>query len=153
LLFDKFIIDGPKQKEFVCGGYQNIEIDPESQKNVRKISITLLRNITGFPLVPGLSKKQRLEVMDVIEKCCEEFDDDLKGTFYKLEEISESEKKIIQDINLRKPDETTFEDMSNQGKDWPSGRAIFTNVNQSFYIQVNGTDHMKIHFSLDNVNI
>jgi hypothetical protein len=55
----------------------------------------LIRNITGFPLVPGISKKQRLEVMNIIEKCCAEFDDDLKGTFYKLEDISESDKKVI----------------------------------------------------------
>lgn len=39
LLFDKFIVDGPSQKEFVCGGYQNIEIDPGQVKNIRKISI------------------------------------------------------------------------------------------------------------------
>jgi protein-arginine kinase len=65
------------------------------EKNLRKISISLIRNITGFPLVPGLSKEQRLKVMNIIEKCCEEFDDDLKGTFYKLEEISESDKKLI----------------------------------------------------------
>jgi len=62
---------------------------------LRKIKISLLRNISGFPLVPGISKKQRLEVMNLVEQCCKEFEDDLKGTFYKLEEISESEKKII----------------------------------------------------------
>lgn len=36
-VFDKFIIKGPKQKEFVCGGYQNIEINPSQLKNVRKM--------------------------------------------------------------------------------------------------------------------
>lgn len=98
-------------------------------------------------MMPGISKKQRLEVMEIIKKCCAEFEDDLKGTFYEIETISESDKKIIQDISPRLVDDSTFEGMSNQGKDWPSGRAVFTNVNQSFYIHVNVTDHMKIFFS------
>lgn len=80
---------------------------------MRRLSISLIRNITGFPLVPGISKVQRLEVMNIIEKCCKEFEDDLEGTFYKLEEISESNKKVLQDISFKKPDIGTFEDLSN----------------------------------------
>lgn len=40
---------------------------------ITKVSIVLLRNIKGFPLVPGITKDERLKVMDIVEKCCEEF--------------------------------------------------------------------------------
>jgi hypothetical protein len=29
-----------------------------------------------------MSKKEKIELMELIQKCCEEFEDDLKGTFY-----------------------------------------------------------------------
>lgn len=51
------------------------------------------------------------------------------------------------------PDENTFEQLAGQGKDWPSGRAIFTNIDKTFYIQVNGHDHMNITFIKDNVSM
>lgn len=108
--------------------------------------MTVVRNISDFPLMPGINKNQRLEVMKKMEECCKEFEDDLEGTFYKLEDISESDKKLIADIMVKKPDDKTFESYANQGKDWPSGRAIFSNDDKNFYIHVNNEDHMKITF-------
>ena len=105
------------------------------------------RNISGFPLIPAISKKQRIEVMDIVETCCKEFDDDLKGTFYKLEDISESDKKMISDLIFKQSGEGSFENFANQGKDWPSGRAIFANLDKNLVIQVNNEDHMSIVFS------
>lgn len=55
----------------------------------------MLRNVDRYALVPGISKKDRIELMNKIEKCCEEFQNEWQGTFYKLETISDSEKKII----------------------------------------------------------
>lgn len=72
--------------------------------------------------------------MEIVQKCCLEFEDDLEGTFYKLEDISESDKKVIADIVYSKPEDGTFESHANQSKEWPSGRAIFTNHDKNFYI-------------------
>lgn len=36
-VFDEFIVTKPGQKEFVCGGYQNIEINLDQLKSVRKM--------------------------------------------------------------------------------------------------------------------
>ena len=60
--------------------------------------MSVIRNINDFPLMPGINRKQRLEVMEIVEKCCQEFEDELEGTFYKLEGISETNRKVISDI-------------------------------------------------------
>ena len=43
------------------------------------------RNMAGYPLGPGVSKEQRLEIMSKVVQACETFEGDLKGTFYPLE--------------------------------------------------------------------
>lgn len=53
---------------------------------------------------------------------------------------------MIADIVYSKPEDGTFESYANQSKEWPSGRAIFTNHDKNFYIQVNNSDHMRITF-------
>jgi protein-arginine kinase len=115
----------------------------------------LIRNVKGYPLVPGLKKKQRIELMEKIEKCCEEFEDDLQGIFYKLEDISESDKKLISNLISLEPkqEDDSFQHLAGETKDWPSGRAIFTNIDQTFFIHVNHSDHMKITFRKDSISI
>jgi len=55
-----------------------------------------------------MSKDERNKLMLKIEKSCEEFEDDLKGIFYKLEDILESDKKIVQNISMSLPEEGSF---------------------------------------------
>ena len=59
-LFDKFIVDGPKQIEFVSGGYQNIIMKESDSKKIKKIKLTVRRNFKQFPLCPGMSKDQKI---------------------------------------------------------------------------------------------
>lgn len=62
--------------------------------------------------MPGMLKKERIELMEKIEQCCLEFEDDLKGIFYRLEDISESDKKLIQYIMPNQKDEGSFEQLA-----------------------------------------
>jgi hypothetical protein len=64
--------------------------------------------------------------MDLVEACCNQFEDDLEGVFYKFEEISESDKKAIAPITFNK-NEDAFIVASNAHNDWPSGRGLFSN--------------------------
>ena len=51
------------------------------------------RNLDGYPLGPGVNKKQRNEIMQKVVKACGTFKGDLKGKFYPLEGM----KKPVQD--------------------------------------------------------
>ena len=55
---------------------------------VNSTRIRVGRNLAGFPLGPGVTKEQRLEIMNLVVKACETFEGDLKGKFYPLEGMS-----------------------------------------------------------------
>lgn len=40
------------------------------------------RNLEGYPLGPGISKEQRIEVMNKVVEACQTFTGDLAGKFY-----------------------------------------------------------------------
>ena len=47
--------------------------------------------MANYPLGPGVSKEQRLEIMDKVVEACNTFTGDLKGTFYPLEGMSKED--------------------------------------------------------------
>lgn len=65
--------------------------------------------------------------MDLVENICKEFEDELEGKFYKLEDITEADKKILHEIKFDPPSLGSPNDNAGIGKDWPSGRAVYTN--------------------------
>ena len=58
--------------------------DEESQM-VLSTRIRVGRNFAGYPLGPGVSKEQRLEIMEKVVEACNTFEGDLEGKFYPLE--------------------------------------------------------------------
>ncbi len=61
------------------------------------------RNLDGYPLGPGVSKEQRLEIMQKVVDACNTFTGDLKGKFYPLEGMSkEVQDQLIADHFLFK---------------------------------------------------
>lgn len=61
------------------------------------------RNLADYPLGPGLTKEQRLEIMNKVVTALNTFEGDLKGQFYPLEGMSkEVQHKLIEDHFLFK---------------------------------------------------
>lgn len=52
---------------------------PEDGAMIVSTRIRVGRNLDGLPLGPGLSKEQRLEVMNKVVSALETFEGDLKG--------------------------------------------------------------------------
>ena len=91
-LFDKIIENyhGHKPEdshvsEMVSEGIENAEFDEDDAKMIMSSRIRVGRNLDGYPLGPGITKEQRLEVMGKVKEAADTFEDDLKGTFYPLE--------------------------------------------------------------------
>lgn len=123
---------------------ENYEFTEDQQKMVNSTRIRVGRNFADYPLGPGVTKEQRLEIMNKVVEACNNFDDDLKGKFYPLETMSqEDQKQLIEDHFLFKEGDR-FLAAANLNRDWPSGRGIFHNAAKTFLIWVNEEDQLRI---------
>jgi len=66
-------------------GLERAEFAEDEAAMVNSTRIRVGRNLADYPLGPGVSKAQRLEIMETVVKAAENFDADLKGKFYPLE--------------------------------------------------------------------
>ena len=69
-------------------GLENADFNDKDSAMVNSTRIRVGRNMAGYPLGPGVTKEQRLEIMNKVVEACNTFEGDLKGTFYSLETMS-----------------------------------------------------------------
>jgi arginine kinase len=125
-------------------GLTNTEFSAEDAAMIVSTRIRVGRNLASFPLGPGVTKEQRLEIMNNVAKAAENFDADLKGKFYPLEGMSKADQEqLIADHFLFKEGDR-FLEACNLNRDWPSGRGIFHNEAKTFLIWVNEEDQLRI---------
>ena len=109
-LFDKVIEeyhghgkDASHTSEMTSEGIQNAEFSEEDGAMIVSTRIRVGRNLAGYPLGPGVTKEQRLEIMNKVVEACNSFEGDLKGKFYPLEGMSkEDQQQLIDDHFLFK---------------------------------------------------
>lgn len=84
-------------------GLENAEFTEEQLAMVNSTRIRVGRNLADFPLGPGVTKAQRLDIMNKVVKACDTFEGDLKGKFYPLEGMSQADQnQLIEDHFLFK---------------------------------------------------
>lgn len=66
-------------------GLENAEFSESDAAMVNSTRIRVGRNLAAYPLGPGVTKEQRLEIMAMVVEATKVFDEDLKGTFYPLD--------------------------------------------------------------------
>lgn len=109
-LFDKIVEDyhkhGKSAKHVSNMNASELKAPAFPEEDAAMIVSTRIRvgrNLADYPLGPGLSKEQRLEIMNKVVTALETFEGDLKGTFYPLEGMSkEVQHKLIEDHFLFK---------------------------------------------------
>jgi hypothetical protein len=96
-LFDKVIeeyhghgVDAKHVSNMDANGLENADFSEADAAMVNSTRIRVGRNLTGYPLGPGVSREQRNEIMAKVVEACEKFDGDLKGTFYPLKGMEKS---------------------------------------------------------------
>lgn len=150
-LFDPIIAEyhghKPEDKHVSDMNYEslvNAEFSEEDAAMVISTRIRVGRNLDGYPLGPGVSKEQRLAIMELVSGACTSFEGELAGTFYPLEGLAqESQDQLVADHFLFKKGDR-FLEASNLNRDWPSGRGIFHNDSKTFLIWVNEEDQLRI---------
>lgn len=73
-------------------GLENADFSEADAAMVVSTRIRVGRNLKDYPLGPGVTKEQRLEIMAKVTKAAETFEGDLKGTFYPLEGMKEADR-------------------------------------------------------------
>ena len=91
-LFDAVVQDyhghGKEDKhvtDMTSEGLTNADFTEDEAAMVNSTRIRVGRNLADFPLGPGVTKEQRLKIMEVVTTAASKFDADLKGKFYPLE--------------------------------------------------------------------
>merc|ERR1712022_78979 len=125
-------------------GLQNVTFTDDEQKMVNSTRIRVGRNLADYPLGPGVSKEQRLEIMNKVVEACNTFEGDLKGKFYPLEGMSKKDQQQLIDDHFLFKEGDRFLESCNLNRDWPSGRGIFHNDAKTFLIWVNEEDQLRI---------
>ena len=108
--FDQIILDyhkhGASDKHVSNMNASELECPPFSEEEaalVKSTRIRVGRNLADFPLGPGITDEQRNEIMDKVTAACNEFEGDLKGTFYPLDGMdAATQQQLIDDHFLFK---------------------------------------------------
>ena len=116
----------------------------EEAAMIKSTRIRVGRNLADYPLGPGVSKSQRLEIMNKVVEACGKFDGDLKGTFHPIEGMDEATRQQLIDDHFLFLQGDRFLEAAGLNEDWPSGRGIFHNDDKTFLVWVNEEDQLRI---------
>ena len=99
-LFDKVIEDyhkhGKSSSHISDMDYTKLNCPPFTADEAAMIVSTRIRvgrNLADFPLGPGISKEQRDKVEELVSTACKAFTDELEGTYYALDSMTDAQRK------------------------------------------------------------
>jgi creatine kinase len=116
--------------------------DPEYVFSVR---VRTGRSIRGLALPPWCSRAERRKVEKISTDALAKFDGDLKGKYYALNDMSESDQdQLIADHFLFDKPVSPLLTCAGMARDWPDGRGIWHNENKNFLVWVNEEDHLRV---------
>jgi arginine kinase len=119
------------------------DLDPE-KKYCISTRIRVARNFASERFGTCISKEGRARVEEFSKNAFATFEEDLQGTYYPIQGMSEeNRKKLIEDHFLFKEGDKYLE-AAGLNRDWPNNRGIFHNKNKTFLVWCNEEDHLRI---------
>ena len=127
-----------KQNKFENESYSMLKsfimnMDDMLNDHCVEFEIQASRNISEFPFSPKISRGNRKELANIIKEKITKFEKDVfneRGVFSLLAKTNE----IKDPMYL----------LSGVYRDWPNDRYVYSNNNETFFIIINGEDHLKI---------
>lgn len=111
---------------------------------INSTRIRVARNLADYPLGTSITREQRLDLESKVVQAFESFEGELKGKYYSLGKLTETEKKqLIEDHFLFKGGDKYLQSCGLE-REWPEARGIFHNDNKTFLVWVNEEDHLRI---------
>ncbi|HIP12979.1 MAG TPA: arginine kinase [Arcobacter sp.] len=119
-------------------------LNDDLDKYIVSTRIRVGRNLDNMPLGTSISIKQRAEVESIVSNALSSLEDDLKGTYYSLDGMSEEiSSSLIKDHFLFKAGDR-FLETAGLNRDWPKSRGIYHNDNKTFLVWINEEDELRI---------
>merc|ERR1740130_1133583 len=116
----------------------------DEDKMINSTRIRVARNLAAYPLGTNVSRSERLEIEKLVVSALGEFKGDLKGKYYSLGNMSDSDRKaLIADHFLFKGGDKYLQSAGLE-RDWPEARGIFHNDAKTFLVWVNEEDQLRI---------
>ena len=137
----------PSDKHISSMDYNELKcppFPPDEDKMINSTRIRVARNLAAFPLGTAVTRAERFEIEKLVTSALAEFDGELKGKYYSLAKMTDSEKKqLIADHFLFKGGDKYLESCGLE-RDWPEARGIFHNDAKTFLVWVNEEDQLRI---------
>jgi arginine kinase len=111
---------------------------------INSTRIRVARNLAEFPLGTSITRDQRLQVEAKVTKALANFDGELKGKYYSLGKMTESEKRQLIDDHFMFKGGDKYLQSCGLEREWPEARGIFHNDNKTFLVWLNEEDHLRI---------
>jgi len=112
----------------------------DEDKMINSVRIRVARNLADYPLGSAVTRTQRQEIEKKVTSALAEFDGELKGKYYSLGNMTDSDRKqLIADHFLFKGGDKFLQSASLEN-DWPESRGIFHNDAKTFLVWVNEED-------------
>lgn len=116
----------------------------EEAKLIISTRIRVGRNLADYPLGPGITNQQRLEIEKKVSEALQSFTGDLQGSYYSLNKMTEAQKKQLIDDHFLFKEGDRFLEAVGLNRDWPNGRGIFHNNDKTFLVWINEEDQLRI---------
>ena len=111
---------------------------------IKSTRIRVGRNLDGFPLGPGITNEQRIQIEKNVVQALKSFTGDLAGTYYPLNALTEPQRKQLIDDHFLFKEGDRYLEAVGLNRDWPNGRGIFHNKEKTFLVWVNEEDQLRI---------
>jgi len=116
----------------------------DEDKMINSTRIRVARNSAEYPLGTSISRCDRKELEGKIVKALGNLTGELKGTYYSLESMTDSQRDgLIKDHFLFKGGDKYLQSCGLE-RDWPEGRGIYHNDAKTFLVWVNEEDQLRI---------
>jgi arginine kinase len=137
----------PSDKHLSSMDYNKLNCPPfpaDEDKMINSTRIRVARNLAAYPLGTAVTREQRLEIESLVTSALSEMTGDLKGKYYSLATMTESEKNsLIADHFLFKGGDKYLQSAGLE-REWPEARGIFHNDSKTFLVWVNEEDQLRI---------
>ncbi len=120
------------------------QLSEAAQSQIVSTRIRVGRNLAGFPLGPGISREQRLEVETKIRHALEQLPQQLQGEYLPLTGMAETIREDLVSRHLLFKSEDRFLTSANLMRDWPEARGLYLSSDEAFSVWVNEEDEIRI---------
>lgn len=86
--------------------FDNTEFKHADINLIQNVKFEVRRNYAGIPIGPGQTRDSRNLVLDIVEDACRSFVGNNEGKLYKLDDLTDDEKKELQRYGIEKKDES-----------------------------------------------